>query len=80
MALRINRNRVREIRKVKGLSAVDLNILTGIPFSRIHYMERGTCTPTEDQKKAIAVALECSVEELFPKDLERNHKVSAQGS
>ena len=42
MTIRINRNRLREIRKEKGLSGVDLQVLSGVPFSRIYYIERGT--------------------------------------
>jgi transcriptional regulator with XRE-family HTH domain len=75
MALRINRNRLREIRREKGLSAVDMNVLTGIPFSRLYYFERGTKIPTIGEKAAIAEALGCAVEKAFPRELEKSQEV-----
>ncbi len=78
MALRINKNRLREIRREKGLSAVDINVLTGIPFSRLYYFERGTKTPTTGEKATIAIALGCGVEMAFPKELERNQEINAE--
>ena len=78
MALRINRNRLREMRREKGLSAVDMNVLTGIPFSRLYYFERGTKTPTTGEKTAIAKALGCTVDNAFPKELEHSQEVLAE--
>jgi transcriptional regulator with XRE-family HTH domain len=78
MALRINKNRLREIRREKGLSAVDLNVLTAIPFSRLYYFERGTKTPTTGEKMAIAKALGCTVDKAFPRELERNQEISVE--
>jgi transcriptional regulator with XRE-family HTH domain len=75
MALRINKNRLREIRREKSLSAVDLNVLTGIPFQRLYYFERGTKTPTTGEKAAIAKALGCMVEKAFPRELEHSQEV-----
>lgn len=75
MALRINRNRLREIRREKGLSAVDINVLTGIPFSRLYYFERGTKTPTTGEKAVIAKALGCTVDKAFPKELEHSQEI-----
>ena len=75
MALRINRNRLREIRREKGLSAVDIHVLTGIPFSRIYYIERGTYIPTVNQKSVIAKALELPLEKIFPKELEHSQEI-----
>jgi transcriptional regulator with XRE-family HTH domain len=78
MALRINRNRLREIRREKSLSAVDIHVLTGIPFSRIYYIERGTYIPSNNQKEAIAKALGCPLEKVFPRELERNQEISVE--
>jgi transcriptional regulator with XRE-family HTH domain len=78
MALRINKNRLREIRREKGYSAVDLNVITGIPFQRLYYFERGTKTPTTGEKGAIAKALGCAVDKAFPKELERNQEIIAE--
>jgi transcriptional regulator with XRE-family HTH domain len=75
MALRINRNRLREIRRNKSLSAIDIHVLTGIPFSRIYYIERGTYIPTNTQKEAIAKALGYPLEKVFPKELEHSQEI-----
>jgi transcriptional regulator with XRE-family HTH domain len=75
MALRIKRNRLREIRSEKGLSAVDVNVLTGIPFSRLYYFERGTKTPTTGEKEVLAKVLGCAVEKAFPRELENSQEV-----
>jgi transcriptional regulator with XRE-family HTH domain len=75
MAMRINKNRLREIRREKGLSAVDMNVLTGIPFSRLYYFERGTKTPATGEKTAIAKALGYPLEKVFPKELEHNQEI-----
>jgi transcriptional regulator with XRE-family HTH domain len=73
--VRINRNRLREIRREKGLSAVDIHVMTGIPFSRIYYIERGTYIPTTAQKTAIAKALGYQIERVFPAELENNREI-----
>ena len=78
MALRINRNRLRDIRLGKGLSGVDMNLLTGIPFQRLYYFERGTKTPTTGEKATIAKALGCAVEKVFPMELENSQEVVAE--
>jgi transcriptional regulator with XRE-family HTH domain len=78
MALRIKKNRLREIRKEKGLSAVDMNVLTGIPFSRLYYFERGTKAPTTGEKTAIAKALGCTVDRAFPKELQHSQEIVAE--
>jgi transcriptional regulator with XRE-family HTH domain len=73
--VRINRNRLREIRREKGLSAIDIHVLTGIPFSRIYYIERGTYIPTSTQKEAIAQALGHPLEKVFPRELEHSQEI-----
>jgi transcriptional regulator with XRE-family HTH domain len=75
MALRINRNRLRLLRQQKGLSAIDLQVLTGIPYPRIYYIERGTHSPSDAQKESLAKALGCSVSDVFPPELERTREI-----
>jgi transcriptional regulator with XRE-family HTH domain len=75
VTVRINRNRLRQVRQEKGLSAIDLQVLTGIPYPRIYYFERGTHIPSNAQKESIAKALGCTVQEVFPAELERTREI-----
>lgn len=70
MALMRVRNRLREIRNAKGISAVDLEVLTGIDYQRIYQAERGILTPSNSEKARIAQALGVPANEIFPPHLE----------
>lgn len=70
MALMRVRNRLREVRKAKGISAVDLEVLTGIDYQRIYQAERGILIPSYSEKARIAQALGAPAQEIFPPHLE----------
>ena len=57
---------LREARFFKGFNQWDISIKTGIPQSRLSLMERGYVMPKDEEKKAIAKALQSNVEEIFP--------------
>lgn len=59
---------LREKRFHKRFSQYDITIKTGIQQSRLSLIERGYVTPKEVEKKAIATALNCKLEEIFPAD------------
>jgi len=50
----------------KSLSQYTLSFLSGVPQVKICYAEKGFPSLNEEQKEALAKALECGVEELFP--------------
>jgi transcriptional regulator with XRE-family HTH domain len=77
MTLRLNRNKLLQIRRAKGLSAIDLQVLTGIPYSKIYYIERGTHKPKDREKDSISKALGCPIETVFPNGLEDNEEIVA---
>ena len=57
---------LKEARFFKGLNQWDISIKTGIPQSKLSLIERGYVNPKEHEKKKIAKALNCKVEEIFP--------------
>lgn len=75
MSLMIRRNKVRETRMVKGLSAYDLQLITHIPAQTIYGIERGLRGPLQFQKDLIADALGLQESELFPPEMARSSEV-----
>jgi transcriptional regulator with XRE-family HTH domain len=75
MALLRKRNRLREVRKAKGLSALDLQLMTPINHQRIYLIERGIVKPTHAQKVILSEALGVPLEQLFPADMSRNQDI-----
>jgi len=57
---------LREARFFKGLNQWDISVKTGIPQSKLSLIERGYIDPKEDEKKRIAKALGCRIEDIFP--------------
>ena len=58
---------LREARFFKGLNQWDISFKTGIPQSKLSLIERGYVDPRKDEKKKIAKALNCKVEDIFPR-------------
>lgn len=65
MALKIFANRLKKLRKERGLSQTDLADKCGLNFSDISRYERGTVSPTLENFVKIAQALEVSPEDLL---------------
>lgn len=58
-------NRIRDIRKFKGITQEELAELTGLSSMSIRRYENGERTPNENTLRKIAMALESSVKELL---------------
>lgn len=58
--------KIKALRALVGKRQVDLSQETGIPQSKISLIEGGLTRIREDEKIAIAQALRCKPEELFP--------------
>ncbi len=58
-------NRVRELRKVKGLSQVELAEIVGCSQGMISKIEKGQANPTLDLIEALADALDTQAVNLF---------------
>ena len=58
-------NRIKTRRFLVGKTQDQLYLETGIIQSKISRIENGFVTPREDEKKALAEALDCTPEELF---------------
>jgi transcriptional regulator with XRE-family HTH domain len=56
--------RLRELRKKRDLTQVQLAEATGVPQNHISSMERGTIQPTIGTMIRLAVALDCKVSAL----------------
>lgn len=52
------------LRTVKNVNQYELNRRTGIPQSKISLIERGYVEPNENEKAAVANALEVGIEEI----------------
>lgn len=63
----IKQNRLKELRKQKGLTQIELANRAGISHQWIASIEQGVSRGTSDRvKKSIADALGVSIEEIFP--------------
>lgn len=59
-------NRLKEVRKERGLSQLRLAMLTNIAPSDISRIENGWLHPYAGWKKRLAMALDSTESELFP--------------
>ena len=59
---------LRKQRLFQELSIYDIERRTGIDVAKISLIERGYRNPRDDEKKKLARALKCKVEEIFPDD------------
>jgi transcriptional regulator with XRE-family HTH domain len=75
MPLRRKVNRLREVRKAKGFSAYDLQLLSHVPAQIIYCIERGLQRARPSEKRMLAEALQVSEKDLFPAHLERNQEI-----
>jgi len=62
----IRSNNLREIRKQKGLSQLELSRKTGVPGNVISNLENYKVYPYPNWKRKLAEALETPEDELFP--------------
>ncbi len=60
---------LRIVRAIRKLRQWDITEKTGIPQSRISLIENGMIAPKEDERKAIARALEMRPEEIEWKEV-----------
>jgi DNA-binding XRE family transcriptional regulator len=61
-------------RQMKGLTQDQISILADVPQPILSKIERGVIKPTpsiQEAQKRIAMALECSIEVLFPDQKDR---------
>lgn len=58
-------NKIRELRKAKGLSQEDFADLCGFDRTYVSGIERGTRNPTLKALEILANALEVAIEDLF---------------
>jgi len=75
MVLRRKLNNLRKIRKEKGLSGYDLQLLTYIPAREIYHIERGLKTPTPYEKTLISEGLNMPKGDIFPDDMQGNKEI-----
>jgi transcriptional regulator with XRE-family HTH domain len=78
MALFKKRNRLREVRKAKNFSALDLQLMTFINHQRIYLIERGIAKPTHAQKVILSETLGVPLEQLFPANMSSNQEISVE--
>lgn len=64
--------RIRKIRKMKGLSILDIKEKTGLSKSTISDLENGKSSPTTETLQKIAKALEVDVTEFFKTEESNN--------
>lgn len=70
-------NRLREMRFLKRISQFRLRRQTGIHQSKISLIENGLIDAREDEKKKLAQALRCRIEEVFPAKKKSEEKTGA---
>jgi len=59
-------NRIREIRFFNDILQIELALKNGLHFSTLSRIERGYIRATDAQKRLIAKALKCDIENVFP--------------
>ena len=65
-------NRIKEIRKEKGITQAQLAKLLGVTQGAIQFWENGEREPTLKTLKDIAKVLNCEAWELLPLDMQPN--------
>lgn len=75
MPLLIRKNCLREVRKARGLSGYDLQLLSHVPARDIYLIERGLKRPLRHEKGLIADALGMPEEKIFPLEMLKNQKI-----
>lgn len=66
-------NKIRRIRKQKGLSILDLKNITGLSKSTISEIENDKSSPTAETLSKIATGLGVTVDEFFRDDIEEEN-------
>lgn len=61
-------SKIRNIRKQKGLSILDLRNITGLSKSTISEIENDKSSPTTETLSKIAIGLEVTIDEFFKED------------
>lgn len=67
-------NLIRRKRLDLDMTQVELAKRSRIVYSTISMIERGHIQPSEKQKRRLAKALNCSVEEIFPQGESRDER------
>ena len=66
------RNRVREIRKAKGITLNELAEITGMTYSACQKIDAGTVDLDTKWMQKLAIAFDCEPWELLPKEMQPN--------
>lgn len=67
--------RIRSMRKERGITQVQLSKLTGISQSSISDIEKLTNNPSSVTLRLIAKALQCTVSELLGEDIKKEQEI-----
>ena len=59
---------IRQKRIFQELTIYDLERMTGLNTAKISLIERGYKSPRNDEKLKLAKALNCKVEDIFPRN------------
>lgn len=62
----MKKNRLREVRLLKGMSQFDLALITKINSAEISKIENGKIFPYAGWKRRLSDALNVSINEIFP--------------
>jgi transcriptional regulator with XRE-family HTH domain len=68
LEVKMKKNLIREKRQALGISQVRLGNFAGLPCCSISDFERGVREPWPRARRALARALQCAEDELFPKE------------
>lgn len=67
-------NRVKEIRRMKGLTLVELSEKAKISLGYLHFIDAGYSRISQKLKRRLAEVLGTPVEELFPQREEKEEE------
>jgi transcriptional regulator with XRE-family HTH domain len=70
-------NRIAEIRKARGITALELAATMGVRETTIFRWQSGENQPALPMMHRLAEALGCTLDELFPAPAKKARKVSA---
>lgn len=68
------KNKIKERRLALNLTQRELETLTGIFDSSLSDYENGKHYPTVENARKLADALQCTIDELYPKENEHERK------
>ncbi len=72
-------NRLRDVRVLKRITQLRLQLLSGVSATKISFLENGLIQPSQKDVNRLSTALGVSPQEIFPVDTNEDDKRATNG-